>query len=215
MASDPQSTAPALGRVPHLEFPMSPFEHQGACPPCWGSRPGPGLWGKGRLRPWGGREGSLGPVEGIETQPSPGEMHAGLELSRELPVAKGELRGERRAGSASQQGPGQPLGPPASSVGCAMAPALSQSCSGWVGLVFSRAGGKCAPRAPAVPSTCHPEAHEPSARAHGWEQLAAGSPRNKGCFEQPARLFLALQPADCPGSAETHSLCGLSGSPWR
>lgn len=47
-----------------------------------------------------------------------------------------------------------------------------------------------------MPSTCHREAHEPSSRARGWEQLATGGPLNKGRFEQSVSLFRALWPAD-------------------
>lgn len=82
--------------------------------------------------------------------------------------------------------PSRPLPVP---TGRPVAPALSQGRRvGW--------GWYSAGRAPAVPSTCHREAHEPSSRARGWEQLAAAGPPNKGRFEQPGRWLRALWPAD-------------------
>lgn len=113
-------------------------------------------------------------------------------------MAQEEMGGERRVG-VSPPGvvPSRPPVTPSScphGASCGACPKPGPPCR--VGLVFRRAGGERARPAPAVPSTCHWEAHEPSSRARGWEQLAAAGPLNKGRFEQPGRLLCALWPAD-------------------
>lgn len=129
------------------------------------------------------------------------------------PWPRGELTGRGRRGGKLPGGVWEPrhpawCRPPAPSAGCAGAPVRRWGSSGRVGLVSPGVGGNCAPRAPAVPSTCHREAHEPSPRARGWEQLATGSPQTKGalsslhaCFVLSGQLTVLGMPGPAPSVA--------------
>ena len=164
-------------------------------------------------RPCHGHLGPLGPRAGCRGAQGQGDGCTSREAV--APGDTAEQRGSPRV-TGSWVGRGVGLSPPAGPgqaesrprAGPQHAPAPGRAAlAGWC-WCCAVGGGR-----PAVPSTCHQEAHGPRMGARLGAAGLRQAPEQRA-FEQHARLLRALRPADLPGNAEAGPLCGLSGPTW-